>query len=156
MALKKEALDNEMKYIRMNFSGEGDNSSYLKLDNHYDNVWFTNTNRTDDLKVSKHITAIHLCPWARKSIVWKCNEGQVLFNWSPSNCLPICPSSQIQISLKNISLKPKQVPDHEKGNKQQNLHQEFFISPTNRKKKIKLLFFSSKRTTYPSEQQGKS
>ena len=42
-----------MKHIRMNFSGEGDNSSYLKLDNHYDNVWFTNTNRTDDLKVSK-------------------------------------------------------------------------------------------------------
>ena len=51
--LKKEALDNELKHIRMNFSGEGDNSSYLKLDNHYDNVWFTNTNRTDDLKVSK-------------------------------------------------------------------------------------------------------
>lgn len=36
--LKKEALDNELKHIRMNFSGEGDNSSYLKLDNHYDNV----------------------------------------------------------------------------------------------------------------------
>lgn len=35
---KKKALDNEMKHIRMNFSGEGENSSSLKLDNHYDNV----------------------------------------------------------------------------------------------------------------------
>lgn len=42
-----------MKHIRTNFSGEGENSSSLKLDNHYDNVRFTSTNRTDDLKVSK-------------------------------------------------------------------------------------------------------